>query len=181
MFCKNCGSKLDNDVLGKYCPNCGFAIETKSELKQNFGFYPQYASAPYSYNNRDYKVNQLRSYVKILAVIQIIIGAIVLLLSGVIFIIRNYVIHNEYVMEGYTINEINVISKMLILIGIFLLLVSIFAIISGIGLLKRKKWSQATSMIIGALTILGFPLGTMYGVSTFYCLTRPEISEILGK
>ncbi len=44
------------------------------------------------------------------------------------------------------------------------LLISIPAIIAGIGLLKRKDWAVTLAFVIGIIGLLGFPLWTFIGI-----------------
>ncbi|WP_420645088.1 hypothetical protein [Candidatus Leptofilum sp.] len=64
--------------------------------------------------------------------------------------------------------------SVLALVGIFVLgilvLVSIPGMITGWGLLKRKSWSRLLALIIGFLSLMNIPLGTLLGVYTFWVL-----------
>lgn len=64
--------------------------------------------------------------------------------------------------------------SILALVGIFVLgilvLVSIPGIITGWGLLKRKSWSRLLALVIGFLSLMNVPFGTLLGVYTFWVL-----------
>ena len=47
-------------------------------------------------------------------------------------------------------------------------------ILGGIGLLKRKKWARILMIIIGALNLLSFPIGTILGVYTLWVLLKND-------
>ncbi|WP_420631173.1 hypothetical protein [Candidatus Leptofilum sp.] len=64
--------------------------------------------------------------------------------------------------------------SVLALIGIIVLgilvLVSIPGMITGWGLLKRKSWSRLLALVIGFLSLMNIPFGTLLGVYTFWVL-----------
>jgi hypothetical protein len=49
-----------------------------------------------------------------------------------------------------------------------------FAILTGSGLKNRKSWARIAAMVLAALSILSFPIGTLIGVFTFVTLLKPE-------
>ncbi|HEV2800839.1 MAG TPA: hypothetical protein VGW12_10100 [Pyrinomonadaceae bacterium] len=58
---------------------------------------------------------------------------------------------------------------------------SLPSIIAGWGLLKRKSWSRLLAIVIGALNILNFPIGTAIGVYTIWALTQDESQRLLSQ
>ncbi|GJM42682.1 MAG: hypothetical protein DHS20C20_29640 [Ardenticatenaceae bacterium] len=64
--------------------------------------------------------------------------------------------------------------SVLAVVGTFVLgilvLVSIPGIITGWGLLKRKSWSRLLALVIGFLSLMNVPFGTLLGVYTFWVL-----------
>ncbi|MEZ4592768.1 MAG: hypothetical protein R3D55_16720 [Chloroflexota bacterium] len=71
--------------------------------------------------------------------------------------------------------------SILALVGTFVLgilvLVSIPGIITGWGLLKRKPWSRLLAVIIGFLSLMNVPFGTLLGVYTFWVLLAHDEAE----
>lgn len=187
MYCVNCGNELDSDA--RFCPNCGFTVKG-NESEKSFASNAPYAY--YSYDASNYHIQQLKTYVRVIAIVQIIIGFFAILDSMIYFWIRKLIINANQSMNSMnttnTMNGMNngsqfiggyyFLTSLFLIIGIFLILLGIFAIISGIGMIKHKKWSKVTSMIVGCLTLINFPLGTMFGVFTLYYLSKPEINEV---
>ncbi|HEX8459100.1 MAG TPA: hypothetical protein VF656_17535 [Pyrinomonadaceae bacterium] len=70
-------------------------------------------------------------------------------------------------------------------IGLFIAVIvgvlSVPGIIAGWGLLKRKSWSRLLAIIIGALNILNFPIGTALGIYTIWALTQDESQRLLSQ
>lgn len=57
-----------------------------------------------------------------------------------------------------------IVSSVGRIIGTILLLVSVPAIIAGIGLIYRKAWSRILALIICVLKLFNLPFGTALGV-----------------
>lgn len=49
-------------------------------------------------------------------------------------------------------------------LGAFLLALSLPGIIAGIGLLKFRPWARILTIVLSALNLMNFPLGTILGV-----------------
>jgi hypothetical protein len=97
-----------------------------------------------------------------LSVLGILIGAFIfILLAGIGFIAQD--------------EEASVI---LVAIGsfvaIFLLVLSIPGIIGGIGLLKRKEWARILVLVLSALQLINFPIGTCIGGYSMWVLLQKE-------
>jgi hypothetical protein len=64
--------------------------------------------------------------------------------------------------------------SVLAIVGTFVLgilvVISIPGIITGWGLLKRKSWARILALIIGFLSLMNFPFGTLLGVYTIWAL-----------
>ncbi|HLF35162.1 MAG TPA: hypothetical protein VI583_13050 [Cyclobacteriaceae bacterium] len=76
--------------------------------------------------------------------------------------------------EPEIVDFIAILSKM---IGIVLLVVSVPALVTGIGILKEKEWSKPFSLIIGIVYLVFFPVGTIIGIYTIWLSTQTVIKE----
>jgi hypothetical protein len=61
----------------------------------------------------------------------------------------------------------------------FLLLVSAPAIIGGWGLIKGKSWSRVLMIVISALHLLSFPIGTALGIYGLWVLLNEQSRQFL--
>jgi len=61
----------------------------------------------------------------------------------------------------------------------FLLLVSAPAIIGGWGLIKGKSWSRVLMIVISALHLLSFPVGTALGIYGLWVLLNEQSRQFL--
>ncbi len=58
--------------------------------------------------------------------------------------------------------------------GIVLLLLAIPFVVCGWGLRRRAGWSRVAALVLGGLSILSFPIGTLIGGYAIWTLTRPD-------
>lgn len=70
----------------------------------------------------------------------------------------------------------------LAIVGIFvmglLVIISIPGILAGWGLLKRKSWARILALVIGFLSLMNIPFGTLLGAYTIWALlVHDEASE----
>ena len=78
------------------------------------------------------------------------------------------------------VDEIEVIQLVAIfsrLLGTILLVVSVPAIVAGIGLLTSKIWAKTLSLIIGIIYLLFFPIGTIIGIYSIWLNSQQVIKE----
>jgi hypothetical protein len=60
-------------------------------------------------------------------------------------------------------------------IAAVLLVLSAPGLIGGLALLTRRSWARVYAMVLAALLLFWFPLGTILGTYTLYVLLQPEI------
>ncbi len=120
----------------------------------------------------------LEQHVKILSIINIILGVLGLigaLFMGILFGVLGGVAASEGEAEaGAALGALG---------GVFAVVVAILALpqlLAGIGLHKRKNWGRILTFIVAALSILNLPIGTAYGIYAFWALTRPGIEDVLS-
>ena len=65
--------------------------------------------------------------------------------------------------------------------GIAALVIAIFsvpALIGGIGLLKYKEWARVLIIVMSAINLIHFPLGTALGIYGIWALTKDETRDL---
>jgi hypothetical protein len=67
-----------------------------------------------------------------------------------------------------------VLSTIGFIIAGFLVILSVPGIIGGIGLLHRREWARILVLIISALHLLNFPIGTAIGAYSIWVLVQRE-------
>ena len=61
------------------------------------------------------------------------------------------------------------------IIAVILIVMAVPGIIAGVGLLKLKPWARILAIIVGALHLLSFPLGTAIGVYTIVVMVNDGV------
>lgn len=61
---------------------------------------------------------------------------------------------------------------------VFLFVLSIPGFIAGLGLFKHKEWARIIILIISALKLLSFPIGTAVGIYSIWALIQKESIEL---
>ena len=64
---------------------------------------------------------------------------------------------------------------------IFLLVLGIPPVITAIGLLKRREWARIAGIVIAALLIFHFPIGTAVGIYGLWALLNGETARLMGE
>ena len=64
---------------------------------------------------------------------------------------------------------------------IFLLVLGIPPVITAIGLLKRREWARIAGIVIAALLIFHFPIGTAVGIYGLWTLLNGETARLMGE
>ncbi|MFW9929092.1 MAG: zinc-ribbon domain-containing protein [Candidatus Thorarchaeota archaeon] len=173
MFCRNCGKELDYD--SKFCSYCGVGSVNSGSSKA-----PSYVPT-YNQDLTKSNINNYRSNIKLIAVIEIAIGALVLFGSTFLWIIRSQLPRMLTHME---INDPDfwkywpLAQNFLTIIAVVLTLYGILCIIFGFGLLKYKSYGRIGTMMNAALALFSVPIGTIFGIAALYVLTRNETDEL---
>ena len=66
------------------------------------------------------------------------------------------------------------------LIRLFVLALSLFGLIGGIGLLRFKPWARNLMIVISALDLLSFPFQTALGIYGLWVLLNRETKQLLS-
>jgi hypothetical protein len=116
----------------------------------------------------------MRQHLQILAAIYLALGS----LGGLIALIVFVAVAGGGLLSGdptaMTITTIVGAS-----IAIFFLLIAAPAILTGVGLYRRRPWSRPIALVLGFLLLWFVPIGTAIGVYTIWVLTRPEAAHDL--
>jgi len=63
---------------------------------------------------------------------------------------------------------------------IALVLFSIPSFICGWGLLRLRRWARVLAIILGAIALLKFPVGTLFGVYVLVVMFRKDTEALFG-
>jgi hypothetical protein len=122
----------------------------------------------------------MATHVKVLAVLFIVWGALGLLAGGIGTLVLGGLAtaagasHDSDALLGSTILGLTGMALL-----IFTLVTSIPCIICGIGLLKFKRWARILGIVLAALTLIHFPIGTAFGVYALYVFFQKDTEALL--
>jgi len=69
-------------------------------------------------------------------------------------------------------------ANILMTYAIALLPVSLLFFLAAQGVTKRKKWGGVMAVITGILSIPGFPIGTAFGIYTFWAAAKGKLKTV---
>jgi hypothetical protein len=115
----------------------------------------------------------MQQHVKVLAWLYIIYSVVIVLIGLIVLVILG----GAGAVSGDR-EAMFITSAVGISIAAFLLLLSIPGIIAGIGLLKYRSWARIMALVLGALHLFSFPLGTALGIYRFWVLLNEQTKPL---
>ena len=115
----------------------------------------------------------MEKHVTLVAALQIgfgVLGVFIGFLTVVVLIGSGLISENP---EAMTI-----LATIAIFCGLLFFILSIPAIIGGIGLLKYRPWARILVLIVSCLDLLNIPIGTAVAVYTFWVLLNDETAKL---
>jgi hypothetical protein len=115
----------------------------------------------------------MEKHVALVAVINIVFGAIGILVGLFLFVVL--------VFGGLASGEPEAMAITSVLgttlCGFFLIL-SVPEVIGGVGLLRRRNWARILVLIISVLDLINIPVGTVIGVYSLWVLLNDRTPEL---
>lgn len=65
-------------------------------------------------------------------------------------------------------------------VSAFVIVLSVPGIVAGIGLLKHKPWARYLAMVLAALDLFNFPIGTAFGAYSIWVLVHDETARLFA-
>jgi hypothetical protein len=128
----------------------------------------------------------MREHIRILGILNIIMGALVALVGCVVLIVAGgaatfvgAAIRNGTYGDADSAMAAPLIASIGIGIAIFFFVLSLPCIIGGWGLINFKPWSRILMIIISVLDLFHVPLGTALGVYGLWVLFSEDARRIL--
>mgnify|MGYP001198494830 CR=1 FL=1 len=111
----------------------------------------------------------MEGHVRTVAILHIVLSIMGFFLSIVIYLVLNLIL-------GFTdVNELRIIFSIVAnIVAGFLFVISIPGLIGGIGLYKFKEWARILILIVSALKLLNFPVGTAVGIYSIWALVQKD-------
>jgi hypothetical protein len=114
----------------------------------------------------------MNPHVRLVAILHIIFGALGLI--GALIVLAVFGLAGGIVVsqgEGMAATIIGMVG--MCIVGLIALL-SVPGIIGGWALLARKSWARVLMIVLGALNLFHFPLGTALGIYTLWVMFQEE-------
>jgi hypothetical protein len=111
----------------------------------------------------------MEQHFKIIAVLQIFMGALAAVLGLMLF----GIIAGAGAISGDR-QAMLITGTVGAAIGGFLLVLSLPSIIAGVGLLKRREWARILSIVLSIFHLLNIPIGTIVGAYSIWALLQPQ-------
>jgi hypothetical protein len=127
----------------------------------------------------------MREHIKILAILNIVMGSltalgglVVLLAAGSIASLIMMGLQDSGDAENARIAA-PIVGVVGVIVGVFLLALAIPAILGGWGLLNYRSWSRVLMIVISGLSLLHFPIGTALGIYGLWVLLNEQSRQLL--
>jgi hypothetical protein len=166
MVCPSCGNPVLTEVY--FCPKCGAQVMPATPV-----------TPPSAYTLR---VPRVRRNLQSLGVVWCLFGAyrIIEALVG-IFVLRIVTLRNfgseGWIRDGWARGGHFYgpwMSVLLPIIALAAITTSILAFLVGFALLTRKPWGRVLAIVLGALALFKFPIGTALGIYTLWVLSPAQ-------
>ena len=111
----------------------------------------------------------MQNHTKIVGILHAVFGAFGLLAAVVVFL----AIAGGGLLSGDA-GAMAVTALVGTVIAVFLAVLSLPAIIGGVGLINGKSWARVLVLVLGFINLLNFPIGTALGVYTIWALMKTD-------
>lgn len=120
----------------------------------------------------------MNKHINIVALLHLVMGAMGLVAVGLILVLALF---------GFSIVEFDSHEAQL-LVGILgtvffviMLVSTIPDLIVGYALLKRRSWARTATIVVSAMNLFAFPVGTALGGYSLWVMFQPEMARELGR
>ena len=122
----------------------------------------------------------MATHLKVTAVLFIVMGAVLIclaLLMSLVFSVLGGIIGASGDEDAGV--AIAILGLSGITLTIFLLVMAVPYIVCGWGLWKRRRWARIVGIVLAALALTKFPIGTAFGVYALIILFKGETEKLL--
>ncbi len=111
----------------------------------------------------------MQNHTKIVGILHAVFGAFGLLAAIVMFL----AIAGGGLLSGDA-GAMAITALVGTVIAAFLAVLSLPAIIGGVGLINGKSWARVLVLVLGFINLLNFPIGTALGIYTIWALMKTD-------
>lgn len=120
----------------------------------------------------DIMQRDVQQHITVLGWLYIVGNALFLVVGGFVFVLLTGIGVGSGDPEAARILPIIGIS-----IGLLLMALPLPGLVAGYGLLTHKPWARILAIVVGVLSLLNFPLGTIIGIYSFVVLMQPTAAD----
>ncbi len=121
------------------------------------------------------------THVKVLAVLFIVFGALGTLLGLGLMALLSVIGAAGAASDPDAWMALPVLGFTGAALGAFLLILSLPGIIAGVGLLKYRPWARILTIVLSALNLMNFPIGTILGIYGLWVMLSDEGSRLFAQ
>jgi len=157
MFCERCGSKVTEGQ--KFCPACGKPVGISLVPLERQG--------------------KVQRNIQVLAILWLVAGALNLFIGFGMMVfgrILANIFNNVGVRSEGFVTFMPLARTLFGMIAGFVIIKSLFALATGLGLLQRKIWARPLAIVMSFFELLHLPFGTALGIYTLVIMLPNEAS-----
>jgi hypothetical protein len=126
----------------------------------------------------------MRDHVRILAYLHIVFGGLGAVAAIIVLLVFGGIAGIVGATNPGDVDARTIAMPIIGVVGLaicgFVLLLSLPGMIAGFGLLKFRRWARILTIVLSALDLPGFPIGTALGVYGLWVLLQPESERLFG-
>lgn len=166
----NC-PKCSNPVQGAFCSVCGTPVQAAPPQPPPPGYPvpPAYAAPPYPY------IARVPRHVQTLGILWCVYG-VYRATAGIFAVLFLMGIATPGFLGGFGpggnsfLPFAPVMGGLAAVAGVFILLSSCLAFVTGYSLIQRKPWGRTLAIVAAILSLIKLPIGTALGIYTLWVL-----------
>ena len=117
----------------------------------------------------------METNVKILGWLHIVLGIIGAIIGAVVL----FILLGTGMITGDR-DAMSILALVGTLVALVMSIISLPAIIVGVGLINLRPWARVFALILALLNVLNFPLGTILAIYTFVSLLSSDAADLFG-
>lgn len=121
------------------------------------------------------------THVKVVGALNVVLGAFGLLIAAAMMLIFGGA---TWLVDAAAGPDAAIAMPILGLTGAalstFLLMLSLPALVTGIGLLQKRSWARIAGIVISLLNLFNFPFGTLLGVYGLWVLFAKDTEQVFA-
>lgn len=122
----------------------------------------------------------METHVKVLAALYIILGVLGTLFGLALMALLSFIGVAGAASDPDAWMALPILGFTGAALGAFMLLLSIPGIVAGAGLLKYRPWARIVTIVLSALNLMNFPLGTIVGIYGLWVMLSEEGARLFA-